>query len=326
MCQYFFVYPCFCIRGFSPENYFYLTFFFEKSKNYKNKSNKWILEIFKPSSHIFALDRGETLNTYIIAEAGPNNPYDIIWVSFYKRKFDFSVSFDRAIFLFSNFNRFVCFDCCRNVIVNDICDFCILHPQNAINPIRWYIFMLDIIAAILGRFVFLKGFIPFWILSSCLQLFEGSPFFQTQPFAFMLHVPVTVPWFDTAYLSRIHNWTRQDELNECLVCAPWTASSSFTETSNEVALKWMENTFSLKYRLETDSVRYAASVFLENSWTRFALLPWHIHIHILADACLASFATSFKCGYNFELAFWRKGPFRLHFSCAYPCLLHTIEL
>ncbi len=48
--------------------------------------------------------------------------------------------------------------------------------------------------------------------------------------------------------SGIHTWTRQqtgqDEPNKFLICALWKVDSSFTEVSNEAALKQMSKAFS----------------------------------------------------------------------------------
>ncbi len=100
-----------------------------------------------------------------------------------------------------------------------------------------------------------------------------------------------------AHLGTLLYICLRGEPNECLVHALWKVGSSFDEALNEAASKGMANAFSLKYQLVTNSVR-SASVCSTNDQTQFALLLWHAHICMIADACLASF----KCGYG--LIWW----------------------
>ncbi len=106
-----------------------------------------------------------------------------------------------------------------------------------------------------------------------------------------------VGWQESAtrLWSHIHTGmrqrTKQGEPNECLINALWKVDSLFAEASNKAVLKRMVNTFSLKYRLEMDSICCALTCSVD-SQTQFALLLWHNHIYMLADARL----TSFKSG------------------------------
>ncbi len=113
---------------------------------------------------------------------------------------------------------------------------------------------------------------------------------------------------------------RQDEPNKCLICALWRLGSWFSEAANEATFdsvsnecstlysillirtrqinqnmkstpKQMANAFSLKYRLETDSVCFA-SAYSASDRTQLAASLWYVHICMLAGICLASF----KCG------------------------------
>ncbi len=58
--------------------------------------------------------------------------------------------------------------------------------------------------------------------------------------------------------------------------------------------KRMANTFSLKYRLETDSV-CSVSAYLASGRMQLATPLWHVDICMLASALLASFTALFKC-------------------------------
>ncbi len=60
--------------------------------------------------------------------------------------------------------------------------------------------------------------------------------------------------------------------------------------------KRIANTFSLKYRLETDSIR-SAWAYSASGETQLAAPLWHIHICMLTGARLASF----KCGHGLTI-------------------------
>ncbi len=112
-----------------------------------------------------------------------------------------------------------------------------------------------------------------------------------------------------------HNWIRQGKPNEYLICALWRVGSSFAEAVNEAAFrrrlsnqcstlysilpirtrqinqnmtftsKQMVKAFSLKYRLEMDSV-CSASVYSASRRTQLAAPLRHVHICMLPSARL----------------------------------------
>ncbi len=122
---------------------------------------------------------------------------------------------------------------------------------------------------------------------------------------------------------------RGSEPKECLICALWRVGSWFAEAANEAVFhrlsnecstlysilpiwarqinqnmmstsKWIANAFSLKYQLETDSIR-SASAYSASGWIQLGAPLWHIHICMLTGAHLTSFAASFKCERGFKL-------------------------